>query len=246
MQPRTILHATARHTPVPLSRTWSVISVMSAVVVAVACSDTSSPNNETIELSAQQAAALAAQMQTISTADPDLAWLADSATVVVQAGTVAKKITMSVDASPQTYYAVGLQRAFVTANSFATFHLIAFDDPSNAHAFVILNGYRSTAGSTPPTSVTGVFGGDAVFGHIITVSGQTATDWVAQQGAAAFALGSIGAACGSLPVPQGASCVRADLVASANINVASAGLAVTHSAVLDTVAVPGVLLTFEQ
>ena len=215
-----------------------------ACVVIAACSESTSPGPATIQLSAAQAAAISARTQQIAAAVPDLLWLSDSTDFVITSGAQADRIVVTVDGAEKSYYAVGLQRAFLGGNSFATFHLIAFDDASNPVDFVVANGYAPGSGGTAPSSVSGSFGGQSVFAHLLHVTGSSVLDWAAETGTAEFATGTTSGACAALPLPSGFSCFKSTLQAAFTItHVGTAIPEEDHSASLASVTVPGVLLT---
>jgi hypothetical protein len=230
-------------------RAATTVGTIAALATLAGCGgDTTSPTlGDQIQLTSTQTAALLARVEELAPVHPDLAWLADSAQLVLKTGATADRIHITVAGTEQSYYAVGLQRAIARpTNSFATFHLIAFSDPSNPTDWVIANGYASSAGSTPPTSVTGSYGGDAVFTHLIHVDGHTATDWVATAGLASLANALTGSACSGFPTTQGVTCFESTLLASFNVTAASPQNqpSNTRTASLASVAVPGILLRF--
>jgi len=217
-----------------------------AALLLSACGDdpVTPPATPSIVLTAAQAASLVDRADLLAPAHSDLSWLADSARLVLRTGAKAERITVVVGSEEQHYYAVGLQRAIIgPSNSFATFHLIAFDDPSNPSNWVIANGYNSTISALPPSSVTANYGSQGAFTHLIHVEGSTVTDWTATDGTATLSNGTPGAEC-SIPKTDGVTCVESTLQASFNVLSASpAGEPTnTRNAALATVTVPGILL----
>ena len=201
-----------------------------------------------ITLSAQQAATIAARAEALAGVHPDLAWLGDSIEVVVRAGAQAKRILVRENGQPVYLYAVSLQRDVRTStSSFATWHLLAFDNASNPTAFIVANGFGQGTGTTPPTSVNGAFGGSSVFAHIITVNGSTIDHRRATTGGATFATRTIGGAC---PVsgtpPAGVTCNIAEMEVGFDIVNVTPPYTVARTYNLLAVNVPGVMLTIQE
>lgn len=226
-------------------------------VIAVACSlllascEESTESSATIQLTAAQAAQLQSRLALAVEGHPDVAWLADSASIVLTAGATADSVAIASDLGPTVFYAVGLQRRFTSAsNSFSTFDFLAFNDPSNPTHFIVVSGYSSTAGPVAPQSVTGSFGAPtlslAVNAHLFDLAGGSLRAWRAATGSASFASGEPGAECPGFST-EGVSCARSELQASFTIAVAdeqNADFGEPRSASLSSVAVPGVALTF--
>ena len=222
-----------------------------AISLTVACGGDgiTDPNPPIITLSAQQAATITARAEAMATVHADLAWLADSVEVVVRTGAQAKRIVVTSAGSEIAYYAVGLQRNVRTSTtSFATWHLIAFDDASNPREFIIASGYAPGSGTTPPLSVNGGFGGESVFAHFIRVDEGGLADWRATSGGATFRTATVGGACPTTGTPpQGVTCVIADLEVSFDIvNTSAPPGESSRAAHLLTTSVPGVMLRIEQ
>lgn len=226
------------------------VALALGTAVATGCGGSTEPtvNAPTIHLSASQAAVLVSRVKTIAPVHPELAWLGDSVSLVLTSGAEADRIDLSTDLAPGPFYAVGLQRSIVTStNSFATFDLIAFDDPSNPTDFVIVDGYSPGSGTTPPTSVAGPFGGSTMNGHLFHVAGSTVSAWRAQAGGGTFATGAGGGACTGFQAQSGVTCTAAALQTSFSITTAtpdggSSGDA--RHASLAATSVAGILLTF--
>jgi hypothetical protein len=206
------------------------------------CSETVRPH-ERLVLSDSEASALLVQAELIAGSDTSLAWLADSLECVLKAGTEAQLIAVTVDGFVHSYYGVGLTRAFAGASPFSTFHLVAFDSPSNPTSFLLANGYAPGTAGTPPTSVTGSFGSGSVFAHLVHVSGPDITDWVAVEGEAALVAGTAGVACSST---MSVMCNAAMLIADFRIDVARPAdkPSEVHTVSQAHVAVPGILLQY--
>lgn len=218
--------------------------------LATGCGGSTEPTVKglTIHLSASQAATLVTRVAEIAPVHPELAWLADSVSLVLKSGAEADRVDLTTDLAAGPFYAVGLQRAFVTpTNSFATFDLIAFDDPSNPSNFFIVDGYRPGDGLTPPTSVSGSFGGATVNGHLFHVAGNVVTAWRAQTGTASFATGTSSGSCIGFQAQSGVSCTAAALQASIDVTSATPDLGSsgdTRHATLAATSVAGILLSF--
>ena len=107
-----------------------------------------------ITLSAAQATVLMNKIGQFAPLHNQIAWLADSANLVIKSGSQVDLILVSTNLAPGPFYAVGLQRAVqLTGSSFSTFDLIAFNDPSNPTDFIVIDGYNSGSGA-PPTSTS--------------------------------------------------------------------------------------------
>lgn len=221
------------------------------LLAVVSCGDNgiTDPNPPLITLSAQQAGTLVTHAEAIADLDPELQWLADSIEVVVRAGAQAKRIEVFENGEALGFYAVSLQRDVVTStSSFATWHLIAFDNATDPSVFIVANGFAQGTGTTPPTSVNAGFGGQSVFAHIIILEDNlTVTDRRAVTGGASFSARSIGGAC---PVsgtpPAGVTCNLAEMDVLFDIVQVSPPAPAASTLHLLSVAVPGVKLTIEQ
>jgi hypothetical protein len=217
---------------------------------AIGCgSDSTAPHGPAVTLTAAQATVLMARITELAPVHPELAWLADSANLVLKSGAEADVISLTTDLGAGPFYAVGLQRGVeVSAIAFSTFDLIVFNDPSNPTDFIIVDGFMSGTG-TPPTSVTGSFGG-AVNGHLFHVAGNTVTAWRAQTGTATLSTGSIGNPCtGFASDVATITCAQSALTAEFNIDSAvqdSGGqTSGTRSASLAATTVAGILLSYQ-
>jgi len=216
---------------------------------AVGCgSDSTGPHGPAVTLTEAQATVLMARITELAPVHPELAWLADSANLVLRSGAEADVISLTTDLGAGPFYAVGLQRGVqVSFSTYSTFDLIVFNDPSNPTDFIIVDGFESGTG-TPPTSVTGAFGG-AVNGHLFHVAGNTVTAWRAQGGTATLSTGSIGNPCTGFASGIGTiTCAQAALTAEFNINSAmqdsGAQTSGTRSASLAATTVAGILISY--
>jgi hypothetical protein len=186
----------------------------------------------------------------IAPVHPELAWLADSANLVLRAGATADQIDITTDLAPGPFYAVSLQRAVSTStNSFATFDVIAFDNPSNPTAFIIVDGYSPGQGTTPPHEVRDFFGGSAVNGHFFLVTGNSVAAWRAEAGMAELTGALTGPPCEVFDKGSGVTCAQSLLQAAFSITVArrdnDPSGSDTRTASVSMANVPGVLLNFQ-
>jgi hypothetical protein len=189
-----------------------------------------------------------ARITELAPVHPELAWLADSANLVLKSGAEADAIPITTDLATGPFYAVGLQRGVqVSFSTYSTFDLIVFNDPSNPTDFIIIDGFITGTG-TPPTSVNGSFGG-AVNGHLFHVAGNTVTAWRAQGGTATLSGGPAGNSCSGFVSTQPIiTCAQSALTAEFNIDSAvqdgGSQTLGTRSASLATTTVAGILLSY--
>ena len=216
---------------------------------AIGCGgDTTGTHGPTVILTAAEATILMSRITELAPVHPELAWLADSANLVLKSGAEADVIPLTTDLAAGPFYAVGLQRGVqVSAIAFSTFDLIAFNDPSNPTDFIIVDGFMSGT-FTPPTSASGAFGGSAVNGHLFHVAGNTVTAWRAQAGTATLSTGSVGNACTGFVSNVAVTCALSELTAEFNIDsaVQDSGpqTSGTRSASLAATTVAGILLSY--
>jgi hypothetical protein len=225
-----------------------VLAVASAVASAVACSDATSPR--TLELTSAQAAAIVDGAGQLAVGRSELSWLADSLELVIHSGATVKPITIRIDGKDETYYAAGLSRGIIsngTQTSFATFHLLAFDDVSAPKKFVVVNGFKQSNTTTPPTTVSGSFG-SAIAGHYFELGTTAVVEWIAIAGTATFTAGPQGAPCAGFTPANGVSCYASSFTTSFEIvsSLAPSPLVPPKTASLASVEIPGVLLHIES
>ena len=226
----------------------SVGLVVGSVFVIGCGSDSTAPHGPAVTLTAAQATVLMARITELAPVHPELAWLADSANLVLKSGAEADVISITTDLGAGPFYAVGLQRGVqVSSIAFSTFDLIVFNDPSNPTDFIIVDGFTSGT-FTPPTSASGAFGGSAVNGHLFHVAGNTVTAWRAQAGTATLSTGALGDACTGFVSNVAVTCAQSALTAEFNIvsAVQDAGgqTSSTRSASLAATSVAGILLSY--
>ena len=200
-----------------------------------------------ITLSAAQATVLMNKIGQFAPLHNQIAWLADSANLVIKSGSQVDLILVSTNLAPGPFYAVGLQRAVqLTGSSFSTFNLIAFDDPSNPTNFIVIDGFNSGTGA-PPTSTSGNFDGP-VNGYLFHVDGSTLASWHAALGTATFTAGTPGGACSGFQSSAGVTCALSDLTVSFSITAAfqDAGppISQTAQANLASTSVSGIVLSY--
>jgi len=214
---------------------------------ALACGgDSSTGPPSTLTLSATQATVLMSKIVQIAPINTDIAWLADSANLVLRSGAQADLIPLSITTGAGPFYAVGLQRRVqLTGAAFSTFDLIAFNDPSNPTDFLIVDGFNS--GATPPTLATGSFDG-AINGFLFHIDGSTISAWRAVLGSGTLTSGASGGACSGFQSSTGVSCAQASLTATFSITGAFQDAGPTSStlaqASLASATVSGIVLSY--
>jgi hypothetical protein len=197
-------------------RCASVGLVVSSLFVLGCGSDSATGPAATLTLDANQAGAVMNKIVQIAPLHAEIAWLADSANLVLKSGAEADLIPLSITTAAGPFYAVGLQRRVqLSASSFSTFDLIAFNDPSNPTDFIIIDGFNSGTGP-PPTSTTGAFDGP-VNGYIFHIDGSTVSAWRAGLGTGTLSGGAPGNACTGFQGSTGITCAQASLTATFSI-----------------------------
>ncbi len=208
---------------------------------------------EVIQLTNAQAAALVSHMSTLSTTDPSLAALADSARFVLTAGAEARQIAVTTDLGDGPYWAVSMHRSRAgtgaSPQSWSTFHVIAFNEPNNPTRFIVLGGYSSASGTIPPASVTGSIGSSAtssLTAHLFSVSGSQASAWHANGGTVSLVATPLAESCPGFSA-TGMTCLRSSMSATFNITSTVAGNGTTGqrtAASSGAQTVPGIRLAF--
>ena len=233
--------------------TMKSVPIMALAMLTSACLEPSptGPKPVSITLTASQAATLNARIQEIAPASPDIAWLADSANLVLKAGAVVDSARIEVSLGGGPYYAVSLQRHISHATApYTTFDAIYFNDPSNPTRFVILSAFaRGNVG--PPDGVianiatpTAVVTGNA---HFFVVEGAAVTHWRATAGNLAMGNGLTGGPCIGFTGPSNVNCQTADLLigAVASATVRESGTAVgSPTLAIDDGLIRGIRLNF--
>ena len=187
---------------------------------ALGCgSDKSTGPPSTLTLDATQASAVMNKIVQIAPLHAEIAWLADSANLVLRSGAEADLIPLTITTGTGPFYAVGLQRRVqLTGGSFSTFDLIAFNNPSSPTDFLIVDGYNFGS-STPPTSASGAFEGP-VNGYLFHVDGSTVSAWRAGLGSGTLNGGALGTACTGFQGTADVTCAQATMSATFAITAA--------------------------
>lgn len=187
-----------------------------AAIGAWACGgDTTGPivNGDVLQLTSAQLAALDSSAGAIVAANPgnpDLESLVDSTIDVLSAGVQAKRLSLTTNLTTAPLFFVGIHRVFdhaSAANSFSTWTLVGFDDPTHLVNLVEVGGFAQSLGAVAPAAVSGVIGDGtgSVNGLFLQVAaGGAITEWIANGGTVAFSSNSTasGAACpGFTPTP---------------------------------------------
>jgi len=229
-----------------LNRTSAGLLVSSLFIIGCGSDSGTGPAN-TLTLDATQAATVMNRVIQIAPLHTEIAWLADSANLVLKSGAQADRIPVTVTTGAGPFYAVGIQRRIQRAtNPFSTFDLIVFNDPSNPTDFVIVDGFNTATG-TPPTSTSGNFDGP-VNGYIFHIDGSTVSSWRDAIGTASLTGGAPGAACDGFQSSQGVTCAQATLTAAFSIGGAFQDAGPTSSvlaqAMLSGATVSGIVLGY--
>ena len=226
----------------------STLATVSIIALAGCSDDTTAPGGDLITLSASQAAALVARVESFAVNDPSIGSISDTIGVVVKAGAEARRVELATDLGTTTFYAVSLHMPNTqSAPASATFHFIAFDDPTTPTRFIILGGWSSLAvGNAPPTVVQGPIGGAAstsLTGHLYSVSGTQVSAWHASAGTVNFESGANGAPCTGFNGPG--TCVKSSMDVTFSITSTVPGIGTTgqRTASGSAVNVPGIRLT---
>jgi len=190
---------------------------------------------DVIQLTNAQAAALVSHMQSVSASSSDatLAALADSARFVLTAGAEARQIAVTTDLGDGPYWAVSMHRTHAgtgaSPQSWATFHVIAFNEPNNATRFIVLGGFSSVSGTTPPASVSGAIGSSAtssLTGHLFSVNGNQVSAWHASAGTVALTATPTADACPGFSA-TGMTCIKSSIAATFSLTTTVAGSGTT-------------------
>jgi hypothetical protein len=188
-----------------------------------ACSDSGSPNPTVIHLTQAQATAVVSGVSQVAALHPEIAFLADSAGLVLKSGAEADAVNITTDLGAGPFYAVALQVVNVVtgSNNFISttnsFYFIAFNNPSNPTDFIVIDGFKQNNSSTIPTEASAAFGGSTVVGHMFHIDGGTIAAYRATTGSAALTSGSPGASCDLLPLPSNVTCAQTSLQATFSI-----------------------------
>lgn len=210
-------------------------------------------SGEVIQLTEAQAATLEGRMSSFSSTDPSLAALGDTARFVLTAGAEARQIDVTTDLGAGPYWAVSLHRSHVGAGtspqSWSTFHVIAFNEPNNPTRFIVLGGFNSVSGTTPPASVSGAIGStstSSLTAHLFSVEGNQTSAWHASAGTSSLTATPTAESCAGFTA-TGMTCVRGSMSVTFDITGTvpgngSAGQRTASVVVAQTV--PGISLNF--
>lgn len=221
-------------------------AAVTGLAILAACSSPESPSQPAQQhtISASEATALQASMTQLASANSSMAWLTDSAALMLQAGAVAKHIIVGVDGAARDYYAVSLQRNFAAAQ-FSTLHVFAFDDPAEPRSFMVLSGYWSQLAG-PRTELSGTYGGVNVHADFVTLSGGSVTDWRASSGTATMFNDHSDGSCTPAGLPSDATCEFNVIGVETDVTAAGPESGPQdHAAAVARVLIPGLLIAFQ-
>lgn len=209
-----------------------------------ACSDdpASPPSGDLITLTASQAAALIAKVESFGAQDASLAALSDTVDVVIKAGAQARQIDVSSDIGNGPYWAVSLQ---MFAGTSSTFHVIAFDDPSNPTRFIIVGG-AVLGSATPVNSASGSIGTNgttSLTGHLLSTSGSAVSAWHVSGGTVSFVVHPTTQACAGVSGPGSCVSITTDVALNFTASVAEGAATSQRTATGSAEGIPGVRLS---
>ena len=188
--------------------------IASAVVLSACSDDPAGPaDGDVIILTQSQAVALIAKVESFGAQDASLAALSDTIDVVIKAGAQARRIDVTSDIGNGPYWAVSLQ---MFAGTTSTFHVIAFDEPSNPTKFIILGG-AVLGSSTPVNTASGAIGTTGLVsltGHLYSVSGTGIAAWHVSAGTSSLTAHPTTQACQGFAGPG--NCVAITMDATFN------------------------------
>lgn len=239
------------------SRARTTFAAVLALALSACADESPAP---VVQLNAAQADAIRASVTDAVTdltakGRDDLAWLADSASLVIRAGARVDSIAIVETDGLRWYFAVGLHRR-IEVNAQATFHLIAFDALDNPTRLVVSSAYATSLSGSPPQSAFGNFdffdatvAGVQLKGWMFQLGGSGIRAWRAINGDGGFATVGVAPGCGGFTALPGVTCessrLQASFVMSTALEVAPApGASELRSATLTLVSVPAIVLTF--
>lgn len=224
-------------------RKLAALTVAFAFTLSACSNDPIAPTTgEVITLTAAQAAALVAKVESFGEEDASLAALSDTIDVVIKAGAQARQIDVTTDIGAGPYWAVALQMHGGTSTSF---HVIAFNEPTNPTRFIILGG-ASLGSAQPVNSNSGNIGTDgntSRTGHLYSVSGGQLSAWHVSGGTLSFTANSTSTSCPGFTGPG--TCVALTMDAAFNFTTVVPGNGTTgqRTASATVTAIPGVRLS---
>ena len=228
-------------------------AILALCVTLAACSDDDPAGPTTgdlITLTSAQAAALVAKVESFGSTDPSLAALSDTVDVVVKAGAQARRIDVTTDLGSGPYWAVSLHMPnTVSSPASSTFHIIAFNEPTNPTRFIILGGWQQGVGSSAPNTVSGSLSGPtsttSVTAHLFSVSGTQVSAWHATDGTSYMTSGTTSGSCVGFTGPGTCTPASMDISFTISGSIAGSGTAATgeRTAAGNVVGIPGIRLS---
>jgi hypothetical protein len=197
--------------------------LLALAVLAGACSEPTPPPTPVVslQLTADQAAAVNNELKTITASTPEIAGLGDSVSLIVKTGAVVDSADIDVSFGGGTYYAVALQRAVSqTVNPFSTFDIVYFNNPSNPTRFVIVSVWARGQAGPPDGALANLATPTSVLianVHFYQVDGQNVTHWKSTAGDLVLGNGLSGGACADVNTPNNVTCERADLLIGSHV-----------------------------
>lgn len=233
----------------------SLVSSSTALALLAACSSSSPTAPKTqggLHLTAAQVQAIVQRLGQLKVSNPALAWIAESASVAIQAGAEVQTLPLTTtNFAPGPFYGVTLQRDFTTASGVTpvTFDLIAFDNPSDPNNFMIIDVGQVQQGLTSPPVA------EQAGAYFLQVVNDSVSQWISQAGTASFGIGGATGACPAYQGPAGVTCSLQTMNIVFNITssepfpvpegaIDPSVIAASPTASMSATLVPGVILTF--
>ncbi len=230
-----------------------------AILVTLGCDDNKpttpqGPTGAQFTLSQAQVTALTARANQIANSNPGngtMRSLVDSSLLALQAGVVMKKLDVQTDLTTAPLYFIGIHRVIHQANggSFSTWTLVGFEDPTDFANVIQTSGFKQSATSTAPTTLTGTIGDGTgvVNGQMLQVAANNSlTTWNYSTGTASFTSDEPSGPCpNGNPEPR-TVCTLETMHVTFDFNSAQSGAtSVTrHASVNGSVTVPTIRLTY--
>jgi hypothetical protein len=179
---------------------------------------------------------------------PDIQSLMDSTLGVLTAGIEARRVDVSTNLTTAPLYFVGIHRVIERASgSFSTWNIVGIDDPAKLASIIQVSGFKSSTGTTAPTSVSGTIGdgSGAVNGALWQIAtGGVATRWAALSGTVSFTSGTAGAACPGFVATAVLSCAIETMQVRFDMTGTQGGSISRTASVATDVAIPTMRLTY--
>lgn len=184
----------------------AAFTCLAAAVVVGACDSSKATGPTTLGdsfvLTAAQKSSLDSTGTVIKSANPansTLAALVDSTLQVLAAGVEARHLNITTNLTTKPLYFVLVHHTFQSpGNSWGTWNMVGFDDPSHMTVLVEVSGFAQNGTATSPVSVSGTIadGTGTVNGLMMEVaSGGAVTTYSADGGSVSFTGGTPGGAC---------------------------------------------------